>query len=53
MCEFTIHEVAVKIQRNPAKVRMAENLRRAPYANPRRIGAYPPISAIFRPSAKA
>ncbi|MFM6852462.1 MAG: sugar phosphate isomerase/epimerase family protein, partial [Sphingopyxis sp.] len=42
MCEYTIYEVAVKMQGNPAEVRMAETLRHAPYANPRRIGDYAP-----------
>ena len=42
MCEYTIYEVAVKMQGNPAEVRMAETLRHAPYANPKRIGDYAP-----------
>lgn len=42
MCEYTIYEVAVKLQGNPAEVRMAETLRHAPFANPKRIGDYAP-----------
>jgi len=42
MCEYTIFEVAVKMQGNKAEVAMAETLRHAPYANPRRIGDYAP-----------
>lgn len=42
MCEYTIFEVAVKMQGNPAEVRMAETLRHAPYANPKRIGDFAP-----------
>lgn len=43
MCEYTIFEVAVKMQGNPAEVRMAETLRHAPYANPKRISDYAPF----------
>lgn len=42
MCEYTIYEVAVAMKGNPAEVRMAETLRHAPYANPKRIGDYAP-----------
>lgn len=42
MCEYTIYEVAVKMQGNKAEVAMAETLRHAPYANPKRIGEYVP-----------
>lgn len=42
MCEYTIFEVAVKMQGNRAEVAMAETLRHAPYANPKRIGDYAP-----------
>ena len=42
MCEYTIYEVAVKMKGNPAEVRMAETLRHAPYANPRRLAEYAP-----------
>lgn len=42
MCEYTIFEVAVKMQGNKAEVAMAETLRHAPYANPKRIGDYAP-----------
>lgn len=42
MCEYTIYEVAVKMQGNKAEVAMAETLRHAPYANPRRIGDFAP-----------
>lgn len=42
MAEYTIYEVAVKMQGNPAEVRMAETLRHAPYANPKRIADYAP-----------
>ena len=42
MSEYTIYEVAVKMQGNPAEVRMAETLRHAPYANPKRIGDFVP-----------
>lgn len=40
MAEYTIYEVAVKMGGNKAEVAMAETLRHAPYANPRRIGDY-------------
>lgn len=42
MAEYTIYEVAVKLKGNPAEVRMAETLRHAPYANPKRIADYVP-----------
>lgn len=42
MCEYTIYEVAVKMGGNAAEIAMAETLRHAPYANPRRIGDYAP-----------
>lgn len=42
MCEYTIYEVAVKMGGNKAEIAMAETLRHAPYANPRRIGDYAP-----------
>lgn len=42
MAEYTIYEVAVKMQGNKTEVAMAETLRHAPYANPRRIGEYAP-----------
>lgn len=42
MSEYTIYEVAVKMGGNKAEVAMAETLRHAPYANPRRIGDYTP-----------
>lgn len=42
MCEYTIYEVAVKMGGNKAEIAMAETLRHAPYANPRRIGEYAP-----------
>ena len=42
MSEYTIYEVAVKMGGNKAEVAMAETLRHAPYANPRRIGDYAP-----------
>lgn len=42
MAEYTIYEVAVTMKGNPAEVRMAETLRHAPYANPRRIRDYAP-----------
>ena len=42
MAEYTIYDVAVTMQGNPAEVRMAETLRHAPYANPKRIGDYAP-----------
>ena len=42
MCEYTIYEVAVKMGGNKAEVAMAETLRHAPYANPRRIKDFAP-----------
>lgn len=42
MAEYTIYEVAVKMQGNKAEVAMAETLRHAPYANPKRLGDYAP-----------
>jgi hypothetical protein len=45
MCEYTIFEVAVKMQGNKAEVAMAESLRHNPYANPKRIGDF----ALFPP----
>lgn len=42
MCEYTIYEVAVKLAGNKAEIAMAETLRHAPYANPKRIGDYAP-----------
>ena len=42
MAEYTIYEVAVKMQGNQAEVAMAETLRHAPYANPKRLGDYAP-----------
>jgi hypothetical protein len=42
MCEYTIYEVAVKMGGNKAEVAMAETLRHAPYANPKRIREYIP-----------
>lgn len=42
MCEYTIYEVAVKMQGNRAEVAMAETLRHNPFANPRRIGDFAP-----------
>ena len=42
MAEYTIYEVAVKMQGNPAEVRMAEILRHHPYANPKRIRDFIP-----------
>lgn len=42
MAEYTIYEVAVKMQGNKAEVAMAETLRHNPYANPRRIGDFAP-----------
>jgi hypothetical protein len=42
MCEYTIYEVAVKLGGNKAEVAMAETLRHAPYANPKRIREYIP-----------
>lgn len=42
MSEYTIYEVAVKMQGNKAEVAMAETLRHAPYANPKRLKEYAP-----------
>lgn len=42
MAEYTIYEVAVKMQGNKAEVAMAETLRHSPYANPRRLADYAP-----------
>ncbi|MFM6832357.1 MAG: sugar phosphate isomerase/epimerase family protein [Novosphingobium sp.] len=42
MAEYTIYEVAVKMEGNKAEVAMAETLRHAPYANPKRLGDYAP-----------
>lgn len=42
MSEYTIYEVAVKMGGNKAEIAMAETLRHAPYANPKRIGDYAP-----------
>lgn len=42
MCEYTIYDVAVNLTGNPAEIRMAETLRHAPYANPKRIGDFAP-----------
>ena len=42
MAEYTIYEVAVKMQGNKAEVAMAETLRHAPYANPKRLPDYAP-----------
>lgn len=42
MAEYTIYEVAVKMQGNKAEVAMAETLRHSPYANPKRIGDFAP-----------
>ena len=42
MAEYTIYEVAVKMKGNAADVAMAETLRHAPYANPKRIKDYVP-----------
>lgn len=42
MAEYTIYEVAVKMQGNKAEVAMAEMLRHTPYANPKRIKDYVP-----------
>ena len=40
--EYTIYEVAVKMGGNKAEVAMAETLRHAPYANPKRLADYAP-----------
>jgi hypothetical protein len=42
MAEYTIYEVAVKMRGNKAEIAMAETLRHAPYANPKRIRDYMP-----------
>ncbi|GFM31058.1 xylose isomerase-like TIM barrel domain-containing protein [Novosphingobium sp. PY1] len=42
MCEYTIYEVAVKMGGNKAEIAMAETLRHAPYANPKRLKDYAP-----------
>ena len=42
MAEYTIYEVAVKLKGNKAEVAMAETLRHAPYANPKRIRDFIP-----------
>lgn len=42
MAEYTIYEVAVKMKGNAADIAMAETLRHAPYANPKRIKDYVP-----------
>ncbi len=42
MAEYTIFEVAVKMQGNKAEVAMAETLRHNPYANPKRLADYAP-----------
>jgi hypothetical protein len=42
LAEYTIYEVAVKMQGNKAEVAMAETLRHAPYANPKRLADYAP-----------
>lgn len=42
MAEYTIFEVAVKMQGNKAEVAMAETLRHAPYSNPKRLKDYAP-----------
>jgi hypothetical protein len=42
MSEYTIYEVAVKMKGNKAEVAMAETLRHAPYANPKRIRDFIP-----------
>ncbi|MCX7282867.1 MAG: TIM barrel protein [Novosphingobium sp.] len=42
MAEYTIFEVAVKMQGNKAEVAMAETLRHNQYANPRRLADYAP-----------
>ncbi|WP_255602284.1 sugar phosphate isomerase/epimerase family protein [Glacieibacterium megasporae] len=40
--EYTIYEVAVKMGGNKAEIAMAETLRHAPYANPKRLAEYVP-----------
>ena len=42
MSEYTIYEVAVKMGGNKAEIAMAETLRHAPYANPKRLAEYAP-----------
>lgn len=42
MAEYTIYEVAVKMGGNKAEIAMAETLRHAPYANPKRLAEYAP-----------
>ena len=42
MAEYTIYEVAVKMKGNATDIAMAETLRHAPYANPKRIKDYIP-----------
>lgn len=42
MAEYTIYEVAVNMKGNKAEVAMAETLRHAPYANPKRIRDFIP-----------
>jgi hypothetical protein len=42
LAEYTIYEVAVKMGGNKAEIAMAETLRHAPYANPKRIADYAP-----------
>jgi hypothetical protein len=42
MAEYTIYEVAVKMQGNKAEIAMAETLRHSPYSNPKRIREYIP-----------
>ena len=42
MAEYTIYEVAVTMKGSPQENRMAETLRHAPYANPRRIRDFIP-----------
>jgi len=42
MAEYTIYEVAVNMRGNTAEVAMAETLRHAPYANPKRIRDFIP-----------
>jgi sugar phosphate isomerase/epimerase len=42
MAEYTIYEVAVTLKGNKAEVAMAETLRHAPYANPKRLKDYLP-----------
>jgi sugar phosphate isomerase/epimerase len=42
MSEYTIYEVAVKMGGNKAEIAMAETLRHAPYANPKRLKEYAP-----------